>query len=79
MRRGPDTLFAGASETPPYTSRCCPQSSSPLVKAALRSAAETSRAIPIISLILDRLKDSIFIVADITYLNQNVVYEMTRS
>jgi hypothetical protein len=36
MRRRSDTLFADASETPPYTSRCYPQSSSPLVKAASR-------------------------------------------
>jgi hypothetical protein len=44
-----------------------------------RPAAETSRAIPIISPFLDRIEESIFIVADITYLNQNVVYEMARS
>jgi hypothetical protein len=46
MRRRSDTLFAAASETPPYTSRCYPQSSSPLVKAALptlRASGATSQ------------------------------------
>jgi hypothetical protein len=31
---------------------------------------------PIISPILDRIEESAFIIADVTYLNQNVVYEI---